>query len=101
MIEIVLETHSTSEDNEAGRATGWLPGRLSERGRTQARELGDRRRTSGILDDLAPRWQGRRVLIIGHGATRWSLDHFVRGIPLEDLVAEDFAWQPGWEYRVG
>jgi hypothetical protein len=26
MIELVYETHSTTEDNEAGRATGWLPG---------------------------------------------------------------------------
>jgi len=35
-IELVFETHSTSEDNEAGRAAGWLPGGLSQRGRTQA-----------------------------------------------------------------
>jgi broad specificity phosphatase PhoE len=47
-IEIVFETHSTTEDNEAGRATGWLPGRLSEQGRAQARELGRRRAQGGI-----------------------------------------------------
>jgi 2,3-bisphosphoglycerate-dependent phosphoglycerate mutase len=47
-IEIVFETHSTTEDNEAGRATGWLPGRLSEQGRAQARELGRRRAGDGI-----------------------------------------------------
>jgi hypothetical protein len=35
-IELVFETHSTTEDNEQGRATGWLPGRLSDRGRLQA-----------------------------------------------------------------
>ncbi|MFJ8039817.1 histidine phosphatase family protein [Kitasatospora sp. NPDC096147] len=43
-IEIVYETHSTTTDNEAGIATGWLPGRLSELGRRQAVELGKRRR---------------------------------------------------------
>jgi broad specificity phosphatase PhoE len=43
-IEIVYETHSTSTDNEAGIATGWLPGRLSQTGRRQARQLGERRR---------------------------------------------------------
>jgi broad specificity phosphatase PhoE len=43
-VEVVFETHSTSEDNEAGTATGWLPGRLSAAGREQARELGERRR---------------------------------------------------------
>jgi broad specificity phosphatase PhoE len=46
---IVFETHSTTEDNECGLATGWLPGRLSQRGRADALELGERRRD----DDLA------------------------------------------------
>jgi 2,3-bisphosphoglycerate-dependent phosphoglycerate mutase len=43
-VAVVFETHSTSEDNEAGIATGWLPGRLSPQGRQQALELGERRR---------------------------------------------------------
>jgi broad specificity phosphatase PhoE len=47
-VEVVYETHSTTEDNEAGIATGWLPGRLSATGRDQARELGERRRDDGI-----------------------------------------------------
>ena len=47
-IEVVFETHSTTVDNEEGRATGWLPGQLSERGRAQARELGQRRVNDGI-----------------------------------------------------
>jgi alpha-ribazole phosphatase/probable phosphoglycerate mutase len=38
--EIVFETHSWSTDNDRGVATGWLPGRLSERGRALAAELG-------------------------------------------------------------
>lgn len=47
-VEVVFETHATSEDNEAGIATGWLPGRLSPAGREQARELGERRRDDGL-----------------------------------------------------
>ena len=47
-LEVVFETHSTSEDNETGLATGWLPGRLSAVGRAQARELGERRRGDGL-----------------------------------------------------
>ena len=47
-VDVVYETHSTSEDNEAGIATGWLPGRLSAAGRERARELGERRRDDGI-----------------------------------------------------
>ncbi|GAA3422731.1 histidine phosphatase family protein [Streptosporangium vulgare] len=47
-MEIVFETHSWSEDNDRGIATGWLPGRLSERGRHLAGELGGRRRGDGL-----------------------------------------------------
>jgi 2,3-bisphosphoglycerate-dependent phosphoglycerate mutase len=176
-VEVVFETHSTSEDNEQGRAAGWLPGQLSERGRAQALDLGQRRSDDGIaavfssdlgravetasiafagsavpvlqdwrlrecdfgkhtgrpaselvagridhldrpypggeswrqavtrvasfLGDLPLRWSGRRVLIIGHVATRWGLDHAIGGIPLEDLAGAGFAWQEGWEYRLG
>jgi alpha-ribazole phosphatase/probable phosphoglycerate mutase len=46
--EIVFETHSTSEDNERGFATGWLPGRLSPAGRKQAADIGYRRRNDGL-----------------------------------------------------
>jgi broad specificity phosphatase PhoE len=47
-VEIVYETHAITEDNENGIATGRLPGRLSERGRAVAVELGERRRDDGI-----------------------------------------------------
>ena len=47
-LQVVFETHSTSEDNEAGIATGWLGGRLSTTGRRQAAELGVRRRHDDI-----------------------------------------------------
>jgi broad specificity phosphatase PhoE len=47
-ISIVFETHSISEDNERGVATGWLPGRLSPEGRRLAQELGQRRRGDGL-----------------------------------------------------
>lgn len=47
-VRLVYETHSISEDNEAGIATGWLPGRLSEQGRRLARELGRRRPADGF-----------------------------------------------------
>ena len=175
-IGIVFETHSTTTDNEAGRATGWLPGELSERGREQARQLGLRRagdriaavfssdlaraaqtaaiafgttgvpvlldwrlrecdygqrngmpaaemhasrrghldrpypggeswrqaiaRTGRFLADLPPRWDGQRILVIGHVATRWGLGHHIGGSALEELAGEDFTWQEGWEYRL-
>jgi 2,3-bisphosphoglycerate-dependent phosphoglycerate mutase len=138
-------------DNEQGRATGWLPGRLSVQSLEQARQLGGRRKDDGIttvfssdlaraaqtadiafgrsaipvlhdwrlrecdyghrngmraselhvsrdkhldqpypggeswrqaisrvqrfLADLPLRWNGQRILVVGHVATRWGLDH--------------------------
>jgi alpha-ribazole phosphatase/probable phosphoglycerate mutase len=171
-VTVVFETHSTSEDNEAGIATGWLPGRLSALGRDQARELGERRRDDGLsavftsdlgravetaeiafagsslprvadprlrecnfgelngttepvhdraahvdvpypggeswrqavervsrfLEELRPERDGERVLVIGHSATRFALDVVASGSRLGEVMAEPFAWQPGWEY---
>jgi broad specificity phosphatase PhoE len=57
-------------------------------------------RVTGCLAELPTSHDGKRVLVIGHVATRWALDHGVNGIPLEQLVSEDFAWQEGWEYRL-
>ena len=47
-VEVVFETHSLTEDNERGIATGWLDGRLSENGRRLAMELGERRRSERL-----------------------------------------------------
>jgi 2,3-bisphosphoglycerate-dependent phosphoglycerate mutase len=58
-------------------------------------------RVGRFLGDLPLRWSGRRVLIVGHTATRWGLDHVIGGVPLEELVAAGFSWQRGWEYRLG
>ena len=44
MLELIYETHSLTTHNEQGLATGWLPGELSEAGRGQAVQLGERRR---------------------------------------------------------
>jgi len=57
-------------------------------------------RVGRFLADLALRWDGRRILLIGHIATRWGLDHLLDGTTLEDLVGETFVWQEGWEYTL-
>jgi 2,3-bisphosphoglycerate-dependent phosphoglycerate mutase len=174
--DIIFETHSLSEDNEAGVATGWLPGRLSSRGREYAAALGRRRRGDGLaavfssdlgraletaaiasrirmcrslpiggfgnattalstehrpqrsthaglpyldrpypngeswreatdrvgrfLDDVALRWDGAKILLIGHVATRLGLDRFLLENDLAELLSSEFAWQEGWEYRL-
>jgi 2,3-bisphosphoglycerate-dependent phosphoglycerate mutase len=175
-VSIVFETHSVTTDNEAGRATGWLEGELSEAGRHLAAELGTRRtgeqlaavfssdlrravetasiafgatgvpllrdwrlrecnygtlnggsaetmhaqrlahldtpypggeswrqaieRVAWFLRDVRARFDGTRILVIGHVATRWGLDHHLRGVPLEELAVATFEWQPGWDYEL-
>jgi 2,3-bisphosphoglycerate-dependent phosphoglycerate mutase len=173
-VDLIFETHSISEDNERGVATGWLPGRLSPAGRALAAELGARRRgwvetvfTSDLrravetaeiafagaqvpihrdprlrecnygdlngsdaaalprlahvdtpfpngesyrqvvarmrefLTDLGAAWDGRRVVVIGHSATRWALDHLINGTDLAAAVAAPSDWREGWRYRLG
>ena len=175
--EIVFETHALTEDNERGVATGWLPGRLSQRGRELAVMMGRRRRAddlaavfssdlrrsvetaeiafsgsdvpifldwrlrecdfgvhngspvanlrrdrqeyidtaypggesyrqavqrvAAVLDDLPTRWPGKRVMLIGHGATQYALEHVINKVPLEELVAARFEWrETGWTYQL-
>jgi len=176
VMRIVFETHATTTDNEAGIATGWLPGELSARGRGQAAELGERRRRDGVsavyvsdlrraletahiafagsdlpivtdarlrecnygrlngmpkadldrerirhveqpwpdgesyvdvvertrelIAELLAGRDGSPVLLVGHSANKWALDHLLLGRDLAELVNGGFAWQPGWEYVV-
>jgi 2,3-bisphosphoglycerate-dependent phosphoglycerate mutase len=58
-------------------------------------------RVGRFLGDLPLRWDDQRVLIVGHIATWWGLEHFIGGATLEDLAEQDLAWREGWEYRLG
>ena len=58
-------------------------------------------RVGRFLDDLTLRWDDQRVLVVGHVATRWGLEHFLDGRSLEELVEAEFGCsQEGWEYRL-
>ena len=113
-LQIIYETHSITEDNEAGVATGWLPGRLSAEGRRLAAELGVRRRqgiAAVFTSDLAravetaeiafggggiPIIQDRRLRECNYGA--WN------GMAVARLAAErsrhiDTPYADGQSYR--
>ena len=51
-----------------------------------------------LLDELGRDHDGQRVLLVGHAATRYALDHLLTARPLESAVEAPFAWQEGWEY---
>lgn len=171
---VVFETHATSLDNEAGRASGWFDVALSATGEEQARVLGARRgaddlaavfcsdltrafrtaeiafgdraltivrdarlrecdygaftrhatleieerrglhvatpfphgesyqqvvgRVSAWLTDVTTMFAGRTVLVIGHRATFYALEHLIRQVPLHEAVTSAWQWQPGWTY---
>jgi broad specificity phosphatase PhoE len=114
-VEIVYETHSLTMDNEAGIATGWLPGELSEAGRRNAVHLGERRREDGIAvvysSDLARAVQTAEIAFAGTGIPI-RLDERLRecnygdlnGMPVARLTEErlrriDTPFPGGQSYR--
>jgi broad specificity phosphatase PhoE len=57
-------------------------------------------RVADFLRDLIAANPDGRVLIVGHRATWFALEHLLRGVPLAKAVATPFAWQPGWWYTI-
>lgn len=58
-------------------------------------------RVSAFLDDVRGLRASQPVLVIGHAATRWALQHLLEGASLESLLDTPFNWQPGWEFVIG
>lgn len=57
-------------------------------------------RMKKFLDDLRAKYDGKRVMIIGHRATQYGLDHLLLGKPLTEVVPAPWKWQPGWTYEL-
>ena len=61
-------------------------------------------RMKSFLDDLRRDYAGKRVMVIGHRATQYGLEHVLNGVPLEKLFSPEaldaWKWQPGWVYEV-
>ena len=176
MITIIFESHGTTLDNEAKISSGHYDVELSEIGRQQARELGERykndhfdaifcsdlqrsyktaeiafmyrsfpiikdrrlrecdygdltkhsseevdaekgkrisvpfpngesyeqttERMRSFLRDLLKNYNGKKVMIIGHRATQYGLEHLINKFPLREVVTAPWKWQPGWVYRL-
>ncbi|MFV0626544.1 MAG: histidine phosphatase family protein [Alphaproteobacteria bacterium] len=175
-VKITFESHSTTYDNEAKKASGWNDVRLSPLGYEQSVQLGERHigkdidaifcsdlqraylsaeigfagrnipifrdkrlrecnygdltqadssiiesqkherisspfpngesytdtnnRMKSFLDELKNNYDGKTVIIVGSRATQYTLDHFISGKPMEEIVSKKFKWQPGWEYEL-
>ncbi|MBI2597338.1 histidine phosphatase family protein [Candidatus Daviesbacteria bacterium] len=59
------------------------------------------KRIKDFLDDLKINYEDKKVMIIGHRATRFGLEHWIKGVSLETLTTTLFKWQPGWSYQLG
>ena len=53
-----------------------------------------------FLDELKKKYEGKKVMIIGHRATKYGLEYWINGKSLKELVTTSFKWQPGWSYSL-
>ncbi len=53
-----------------------------------------------FLSSLLKMYEGKRIMIIGHRATQYALEHLILGKPLEEVIPAPWKWQPGWEYQL-
>jgi broad specificity phosphatase PhoE len=58
------------------------------------------KRMKSFLDDLDKDYTGKKVIIIGHRATQYGLEHWIKSVPLLEAVTAPWQWQPGWKYEL-
>lgn len=56
------------------------------------------KRMKDFLSDLLKNYDGKKVMIIGHRATQYGLEHWIKDVPLKKAVTDPWEWQPGWTY---
>lgn len=57
-------------------------------------------RMRSFLRDLLQYHDNETVLVIGHRATQYGLDHLIQHTPLETAITAPWVWQPGWTYEL-
>ncbi len=57
-------------------------------------------RMKSFLQDLLKKYGGKKVMILGHRATQYGLEHWIKRLPLEEVIPAQWKWQPGWEYTL-
>ncbi len=53
-----------------------------------------------LLRHVAKSYSGKRVVFIGHSATKWALDHLLEGRDLREAIEMPFDWREGWHYEL-
>ena len=57
-------------------------------------------RVSGWLSEVMRQFDAGTILMIGHRATFYSLEHLLNRVTLHEAVTSPWTWQPGWTYRL-
>lgn len=52
-----------------------------------------------VLEDLLKNYNSKKIMIIGHRATQYGLEHWIKGVFLKDIVTAPWKWQAGWVYE--
>ena len=176
-MQIIFESHKTTDDNENGIASGWNDVEISQKGWEQAQEMKDKyldikdveavfcsdlqrsydtglfvfrehkvpiimdwrlrecnygvlngaakdvvfedrinkvtvpyqngesytdciNRMAEFLSELKESDQYKKIVIVGHRATQYGIEHVLLGKDIETLVTEKWEWQPGWNYTL-
>jgi 2,3-bisphosphoglycerate-dependent phosphoglycerate mutase len=55
-------------------------------------------RVSSWLADARAAYAARTIVVVGHRATFYALEHLLRGVPLSEAVSAPWSWRPGWLY---
>lgn len=55
-------------------------------------------RMKSFLDELRRDCEEKKIMIIGHRATQYGLEHWIKRVPLLEAVTAPWKWQPGWKY---
>ena len=57
-------------------------------------------RVSGWLSEVMRHFHAGTVLVIGHRATFYALEHLVHRVTLQEAMTAPWTWQPGWVYQL-
>ena len=57
-------------------------------------------RMKDFLKDLLQNYNGKTVMMIGHRATQYGLEHLINKISLEQVINAPWKWQPGRTYQL-
>ncbi len=57
-------------------------------------------RVAGWLSQAMGQFDAGTVLMIGHRATFYALEHLLKRVTLHEAVTSPWIWQPGWTYHL-